>query len=170
MSGDRVYGLVLGEVIDIDDPEGQGRLKLRLLARSSDAESQWAPVARPLASGGFGLWFPPVTGDVVVVGFEDGRIERPYVLGAIFTGDNQPPTTEGQERVIRTESGHSLSFIDTPGSEAVKIEDQAGNTITMDATGITIESKTDLTLKGVNVSIEAQAQLTAKGTPIHLNP
>lgn len=170
MTGDRVQGLVLGEVIDVDDPEGLGRVKLRLLARSAEAESQWAPIARPLASGGFGLWFPPVVGDVVVAGFEDGRIERPYVLGAIFTGDNQPPSAEAQERVLRTESGHQISLIDTPGSEAVKIEDKAGNTITMEAQGVTIESKTTLTLKGVNVSIEAQAQLTAKGAPIHLNP
>lgn len=170
MTAARIHGLVLGEVVDADDPRGLGQVKVRFPTRPGDAESFWAPIARPLASGGFGFWFPSVPGDMVLVGFEDGRIERPYVLGAIYTGDNQPPSTELQERMIRTESGHTLTFDDRPGNEAVKIEDANGNLITMEAAGITIESQTDLTLKAVNITIEAQAQLTGKGAPIHLNP
>jgi uncharacterized protein involved in type VI secretion and phage assembly len=166
----RVNGLVLGEVVDAEDPEGLGRVTVRFLSRPGDAESFWAPILRPLASGGFGFWFPPVVGDVVLVGFEDGMVERPYVLGAIYTGDNQPPSTELQERTIRTESGHTLTFDDRRGSEAIKIEDANGNVVTMEAAGVTIESQSDLTLKAVNITIEAQAQLTGKGAPIHLNP
>lgn len=170
MTAARINGLVLGEVADTDDPEGLGRVQVRFPSRPGDATSFWAPIARPLASGGFGFWFPPVVGDVVLVGFEDGRIERPYLLGAIFTGDNAPPSTELQQRVVRTESGHTLTFDDRSGSEAITIEDAHGNTVTMEAAGVTIESKSDLTLKAVNITIEAQAQLTGKGAPIHLNP
>jgi uncharacterized protein involved in type VI secretion and phage assembly len=166
----RVHGLVLAEVLAGDDPSKQGRVKLRLVARPGDAESQWAPIARPLASGGFGLWFQPAEGDIVVVGFEDGRIERPYVLGAIFTGDNDPPVAENKQRMIRSEAGHQIVLDDTSGSEAVVIRDRNDNVLTMDSTGITIESTSDVTIKGVNVTIEAQAQLTGVGSPIHLNP
>jgi uncharacterized protein involved in type VI secretion and phage assembly len=170
MTAALVNGLVLAEVADLDDPEGLGRVRVRFLSRPGDASSFWAPIARPLASGGFGFWFPPVAGDVVLVGFEEGRIERPYLIGAIYTGDNQPPSTELQERMIRTGSGHTLTFDDRPGSEMIKIEDAHGNTVTMESAGVTVESKTDLTLKAVNITLDAQAQLTCKGAPIHLNP
>jgi len=170
MTAARINGLLVAEIVDVDDPEKLGRVKLRFPTRPGDAQSFWAPIARPLASGGFGVWFPPVVADVVLVGFEDGRIERPYVLGSIFTGDNQPPTTEAQQRMLQTESGHKVTFDDTSGSETVTIEDAKGNTITMADAGITIESKSDLTLKAQNITIEAQSQLTGKGAPIHLNP
>ena len=166
----RVNGVVLGEVLDIEDPEGQGRVKLGFVTRPGAAESQWAPILRPLASNGFGLWFQPELGDMVLVGFEDGCIERPYVLGAIFTGDNAPPDAEAAQRVIRSRSGHQIMLDDTDGSEAVTITDASDNVITMDSSGISIESAADITIKGVNVTIEAQAQLTGTGSPIHLNP
>jgi uncharacterized protein involved in type VI secretion and phage assembly len=166
----RISGLVLAEVVAMDDPENLGRVRVRFPARPGEAESQWAPIARPLASGGFGLWFPPAEGDMVLVSFEDGRIERPYVLGAIYTGDTPPPVTELKQRMIQTESGHKITFDDTVGSEAITIADANGNTITMEAAGVTIESAADLTIKGVNITIEASAQLTGKGNPIHLNP
>lgn len=164
------YGIVLAEVVSVDDPNKLGYLQLRLTTQSADALTQWAPVARPLASGGFGLWFQPKVGDMVIVAFEQGQVERPYVLGAIFTGDNTPPTTEPKQRFLQTEAGHKLIFDDTSGSEAITIEDASGNLIRMEKSGITIESKASLTLKGVEVTIEASAQLTGKGSPIHLNP
>lgn len=166
----RIPGLVLGTVTDTDDPEGLGRVRLTFPSRSADAASQWAPILRPLASGGFGLWFQPEVGDVVLVAFEEGRVERPYVLGAIFTGDNAPPTGDGKLRMIQSQSGHRITLDDTEGAEVLTIEDASGNVIRMEQSGITIESKTDLTIKGVNVTVEASAQLTAKGAPIHLNP
>lgn len=163
-------GLMLGEVIDGEDPEKQGRVKVSFATRPGSTESQWAPIVRPLASGGFGLWFQPVTGDTVLVAFEDGCIERPYVLGAIFTGDNAPPVTDAKQRVIRSESGHEIMLDDTAGSETLTIKDASDNVLTMTSSGITLESAADVTIKGVNVTIEAQSQLTGKGSPIHLNP
>ncbi|ARE41825.1 hypothetical protein RGUI_3684 [Rhodovulum sp. P5] len=167
---DRVRGFLLGEVTDVDDPQGLGRIRAKLKSRPGEPVCQWAPVARPLASGGFGLFWQPVAGDMVVLGFEEGVIERPYVVGAIFTGDNTPPVTEVKQRVIRSESGHEIMLDDTEGSETIVITDKTGSTITMEASGVTIETQGDLTLKGTNVTIEASAQLTGKGNPIHLNP
>jgi len=167
---ERVYGLLLGEVTDLADPKDLGRIKAKMVSRPGEPISQWAPIARPLASGGFGLFWQPIEGDMVLLGFEEGVIERPYVVGSIHTGDNTPPVTEHAQRAIRSESGHEIMLNDTSGSEAVIITDAGGSTITMNTEGITIETQGDLVLKGTNVTVEATAQLTGKGNPIHLNP
>lgn len=165
-----VHGLILGVVLDAEDPQKQGRVRVRFVSRPGTAESQWAPISRPLASGGFGLWFQPVAGDTVLVAFEDASIDRPYVLGAIFTGDSAPPVTDGLQRVLRSGAGHEIVLDDTSGSEVLTIRDANDNTVTMDSTGIRIESSADITIKGVNVTVEASAQLTGMGRPIHMNP
>ena len=167
---ERVKGFLLGEVTDLADPKNQGRVRAKLKSRPGEPVSQWAPIARPLASGGFGLFWQPVVGDAVILGFEEGILERPYVVGAIYTGDNAPPVTEEKQRVIRSESGHEIMLDDTEGAETIVITDKTGSTITMESTGVTIETSGDLTLKGTNINIEASAQLTGKGSPVHLNP
>ena len=166
----KVTGFLLGKVDDVDDPEKLGRIRAKLQSRPGEPLSQWAPIARSLASGEFGLFWQPEPGAMVLLGFEEGSLDRPYVVGSIFTGDNKPPVTENKQRVIRTESGHEIMLDDTSGSEAIVITDAGGSTVTMEASGVTIETSGDLTLKGTNVNIEASAQLTAKGAPIHMNP
>lgn len=170
MTAPRVPGLVLGVVDDLEDPKKLGRVRLKFPNRSDQALSDWAPIARPLASGGFGMWFQPKKGDLVLVAFGEGQFDDPYVLGAIFSGDTEPPVTELTQRVLQTESGHKIVFEDKSGSESILIEDAKGNLLRMEKTGITLESPGDITIKGVNITIEASAQLTGKGAPIHLNP
>lgn len=165
-----IQGLVLAVIEDLEDPEKLGRVKLKFPSRSDQAVSDWAPIARPLASGGFGLWFQPLKGDLVLVAFGEGQFDQPYVLGAIFSGDTQPPTTELTQRMLQTESGHKIVFEDKSGAESILIEDASGNLLRMEQAGITLESPADITIKGVNITIEASAQLTGKGAPIHLNP
>jgi uncharacterized protein involved in type VI secretion and phage assembly len=163
-------GLVLAEVVDVDDPEKLGRVKVSFLTLSATEPGDWCDIARPLASGGFGIWVQPLPGDLVVAGFLEGRIEKPVILGAIFTGDAKPPTDKQPQVMLQTRSGHSLLFDDTEGDEAITLTDKTGNMLKMSKDGITIESPKDITLKGKNVTVEASAQLTGKGAPIHLNP
>ena len=165
----QALGLILGKVEDVEDPAKQGRVRVSFPSHG-EGLSQWAPIARPLASGGFGLFFQPEPGDMVLIGLEDGRIERPYVLGAIYTGDNAPPDDDNAKRVIQSQSGHRIMLDDTGGSETLSLTDASGNSIVMNQDGITIEAANNVVIKGVEVTIEADAQLTGKGSPIHLNP
>lgn len=168
---ERMKGLVIGLVIDLEDPDGLGRIRVEFPWLSDDAVSNWARVATPLAGPELGHFFQPEPGDEALVGFEMGDVNRPYILGYLWNGDNAPPGNDPNVRLIQTVSGHKLIFDDTSGSETITIEDASGNNkIVMDADGITIESAKDVTIKGQNVNIEASAQLTAKGNPIHLNP
>ena len=168
---ERMKGLVIGLVKDLEDPDGLGRIRLDFPWLSDNAVSNWARVAVPLAGAELGHFFQPEVGDEALVGFEMGDVNRPYILGYLWNGDNAPPSDDPNVRLIQTISGHKLIFDDTSGSETITIEDASGNNkIVMDADGITIESAKDVTIKGQNVNIEASAQLTAKGNPIHLNP
>jgi uncharacterized protein involved in type VI secretion and phage assembly len=167
---ERMKGVVIGLVTDVDDPEELGRVRVEFPWLSDDNVSDWARVASALASSSLGMFFQPEVGDEALVAFEMDDIRRPYVLGFLWNGDNKPPATDVTLRMIQTVSGHKLIFDDTGGSEAVKIEDASGNKITLDANGITIESAKDVTIKGQNINIEATAKYTLKGNPIHLNP
>jgi uncharacterized protein involved in type VI secretion and phage assembly len=168
---ERMKGVVIGLVKDLEDPDGLGRIRVEFPWLSDDAVSNWARVAAPLAGPELGHFFQPEPGDEALLAFEMGDINRPYILGYLWNGDNAPPSDDPNVRIIETVSGHMLIFDDTSGSETITIEDASGNNkIVMDSNGITIESAKDVTIKGQNVNIEASAQLTAKGNPIHLNP
>ncbi len=165
---ERMKGVVVGLVTDLDDPEGLGRIRVSFPWLSDDNTSDWARVAAALAGPSLGMYFQPEVGDEALVAFEMGDIHRPYILGYLWNGDNAPPSDDPQVRMIQTVSGHKLIFDD--GEDQVTVEDSNGNKIVMSADGITIESAKDITIKGQNINIEASAQLTAKGNPIHLNP
>jgi uncharacterized protein involved in type VI secretion and phage assembly len=167
---ERMKGVVIGLVTDLDDPDGLGRIRVQFPWLSNDNQSNWARVAAALAGPSLGAFFQPEIGDEALVAFEMDDMRRPYILGFLWNGDNAPPATDPKIRMLQSVSGHKLIFDDTSGSEQVSIEDAKGNKITMNADGITIESAKDVTIKGQNINIEATAKLTAKGNPIHLNP
>lgn len=166
----RMRGVVIGLVTDVDDPEGLGRIRVSFPWMSDSNESDWARVATLLAGSELGAFFQPEIGDEALVAFEMDDLRRPYILGYLWSGENKPPETDPNIRMLQTVSGHKLIFDDTGGSEQITLEDAGGSKITMNADGITIESSGDITIKGTNVTIEASAKLAATGSPIHLNP
>jgi uncharacterized protein involved in type VI secretion and phage assembly len=167
---ERIAGVVVGLVSDIDDPSGLGRIRVRFPWMSGEPESNWARVATIMAGNELGAFFMPQVGDEALIAFEKGNIDQPYVIGFLWSGENTVPGVENEQRIIKTYKGHTLTFDDRDGEEAITIEDANGNKVTMNSDGITIESDGDIKIKGNNVEIEATAQLTAKGNPIHLNP
>src|SRR3546814_16719534 len=64
-------GLILCTVIDSDDPEGLGNVRVQY-PDFADQPSTWAPVSTMMASGDAGTWFRPKPGDQVLVAFERG--------------------------------------------------------------------------------------------------
>ncbi|GAA3553259.1 VgrG-related protein [Kribbella ginsengisoli] len=80
---DRIAGVVCGIVSNNLDPLGKGRVKVILPWLSPDYETGWAAVVQAGAGERSGALFLPETGDEVMVGFEFGDLQRPYVLGGI---------------------------------------------------------------------------------------
>lgn len=144
---DGLAGVSIAIVRDNDDPEGMGRVKLEYPWRETSNESYWARIAVPMAGDERGTYFLPEVGDEVLVAFENGDIDHPYVLGALWNGQDDPPAnnTDGNNNVrrITSRSGHELTFDDGESDGKVVIETAAGHTIELDdASGsetITIE-------------------------------
>ncbi|WP_405986737.1 VgrG-related protein [Streptomyces sp. NBC_00872] len=88
-AGGRCAGLVNGTVTDTQDPEGLGRVKVRFPWLSDEYASDWARTAQSGGTSG-GEAFIPEVGDEVLVGFEQGHLDRPYVLAGLYNGQDRP--------------------------------------------------------------------------------
>lgn len=92
--GSRCAGLVSGTVTDTHDPEGSGRVKVRFPWLSDEYASDWARTAQSGGTSG-GEAFIPEVGDEVLVGFEHGHLDRPYVLAGLYNGKDRPSQGSG---------------------------------------------------------------------------
>jgi phage baseplate assembly protein V len=178
----RIYGVVVGIVTNNKDPQGMARVKVKLPALSDDYETQWARLVTPMAGNDRGLYYLPEVNDEVLVAFEDGIIERPFVLGAVWNGKDKPPesNSDGQNnmRTTKSRSGHIIRLDDTAGGEKVQIIDKTGNnlmvisssdnTIHISANSdITIESKTGklkMSAVGVEITSTTDVKIQANAT------
>ena len=134
ISPDRIFGVVVGIVTNNNDPEGIGRVKVRFpwLSGTDESadESAWARIAASMAGKGRGAYFLPEVDDEVLVAFDHGDIRFPYVLGALWNGQDQPPAAnnDGKNnlRLIQSRSGHIIRLDDTSGAEKIEILDKSG--------------------------------------------
>jgi len=171
-------GVVVGVVDDLADPEGLGRVRVKL-PHLADALSDWAPLVSPMGGKNRGMAFRPERDDTVLVAFELGDPRRPYVLGAFWSQPNPPPdlgdpAKDNNWRVIRSRSGHVVRLDDTKGSERIEVIDSkqrlklvldtAANEISVTADGGTVR------VEGATVEVKASGKLTLKGSTVEINP
>jgi uncharacterized protein involved in type VI secretion and phage assembly len=187
-------GIVIGIVKDIEDEEGLGRVKVAY-PHLGDEESDWARLATPMAGPQRGLYFRPDVRDEVLVAFEQGDPRRPYILGSLWSQEDQPPSDDGRPsennwRFIRSRSGHIILLDDTPGQEKIELIDKDGQRrIVIDSANrkvrvvcesgeVEVKAATgNVTVEGENVTIkargtmnlEATGAMTIKGLPVNIN-
>ena len=188
-----VSGLHIGLVTQLgEDPEGEGRMLVRLPVIDADEHGVWSRVAAPDAGTDRTLYFRPEIGDEVIVGFLNDDPRYPVVLGALHSSDKPSPietNDDNHEKGIITRSQIKMIFnddtktltIETPGKRkiimdddggTITIEDEDGNKCVMESSGITLESQGDINIKasgdlnleGTNVNIKANAQLKGEGS------
>ncbi|UCC62535.1 MAG: phage tail protein, partial [Anaerolineae bacterium] len=140
----------------------------------------------PMAGPERGLYCLPEVDDEVLVAFEHGQVEFPYVLGALWNGKDKPPeqNDDGQnnKRTLKSRSGHLITLDDTQDNEQIVIRDKTGkNEIVIDSKNnalsirvegdLTIEAKGkislksssgDLSIAGKNLSFQAQQKCDIK--------
>jgi uncharacterized protein involved in type VI secretion and phage assembly len=121
--------------------------------------SEWARVSTPMAGEGMGMYFLPDVGDEVLVQFEQGDINKPMVIGSVWSGKKRPPeeneNRKNNIRTIKTKGGNSITLDDTEKDEKIIIQDKSGNLIKFQSNenksngniSISIEAKNDLELK-----------------------
>src|SRR5690242_18368855 len=101
-------GVIPGLVQNLDDPQGMGRIQVHFPRMPGENRSFWASVAAPMAGKDRGFFFQPETNDEVLVAFEEGDPQHPYVVGFLWNGADLPPESNPQNRVIKTPGGHTL--------------------------------------------------------------
>ena len=144
-------GLAIALVTDVKDPLKQGRIKVRFPWLDETLESDWIPVAAPLAGNDRGLYFMPEVEDELVVGFIHGDFNHPVVLGSMWNGQAAAPSPDPRQRMIRSKNGHTIRFVDSTPDKGDKgaliVEDAHGNVIVMCNTHLTVKAKAVLQLE-----------------------
>ncbi len=189
-------GVSIGIVTNNQDPDNEGKVKVRFPMRNSNDESYWARVATIMAGNSMGAYFLPEVDSEVLVAFEEGDSEHPIIIGSLWNGKEPPPETnsdgKNNHRVIKSRSGHTIMLNDdtensaakisitssaghaivlddSSGSEKISIIDKSGsNKIVFDSAqnNISIECAMQLSIKGNQVQIEGTSSLTLKSSAI----
>ena len=163
--GNRIYGIVVGVVTNNQDPDNMSRVKVKFPWLSDTDESYWARLATPMAGKDRGIYVLPDIDDEVLIAFEHGDVRFPYILGALWNGQDNPPeqNSDGKNniRMIKSRSGHIIRLNDEEGKETIEIIDKSGkNSIAIDTANnaIAITSDKNITLKATNGTIKLEAQ------------
>ncbi len=174
----RVNGVVVGLVTNVNDSEGEmARVKVKFPwlpkdPSGAEIESNWARIATPMAGLGRGMLIVPEVNDEVLIAFEQGDVNRPYMVGALWNGKDAPPekSTTYQSggkivhRVIKTRLGHLIILDDSDDKPSIQIIDKTGaNSIVIDSAQntITVKANKDLIVdvKG-NIDMKAGGNIT----------
>jgi uncharacterized protein involved in type VI secretion and phage assembly len=158
-------GVMIGIVTNNQDPDKLGRVKVKIPRLSGEDESNWARVASFMAGKERGGFFLPEVDDEVLVAFENGDINIPFIIGALWNGVDKPPETnsdgKNDKRFIKSRSGHIIRLDDKDGSEKIEIIDKSEkNLITIDTKNnkITISSDKDIEILAKNGKVTIDAQ------------
>jgi uncharacterized protein involved in type VI secretion and phage assembly len=132
-----------------------------------------------MAGNNRGTWFVPDSGDEVLVAFQAGDPRYPFVVGALWNGQDAPPESmdgaarneakvirsrngvrvlledkDGQERfLVETPGGQRITLKDGPGQ--VTVEDSNGNSVKLETAGITVQASVKVTINASTVEVSA---------------
>jgi phage protein D/phage baseplate assembly protein gpV len=172
---DRWPGVVSAIVTNTDDPNQLGRVKVKFPWLTEDAESDWARLLGPGGGPKAGFFALPEVGDEVLVIFEHGDFDQPFVLGGLWNGkDAIPPKSDsapsGEIPLVRTwcsRKGHRITVYDnaddkieivTAGNQQL-IMDDANKKITIKTNGGLVFSLDD---NGSKASIQSNGEIEIK--------
>ncbi|NEB05166.1 VgrG-related protein [Streptomyces sp. SID13726] len=173
----RLPGVANALVTDVNDPLKQGRVRLQFPWLDDTYVSDWTRTVQMGGLGGGGI-FPLDVNDEVLVAFDRGALDHPFVIGGLYNGRDKP-TVVGDvplhDTVRKKASRHTVS--DRDGNRMDLLSQKTGGrkqgvrlvsgdkrlTINLDRTNteIVVDSKGDVTIKGSrSVSVEAGGNLT----------
>jgi phage baseplate assembly protein V len=150
-------GVVIGKVTNNRDSEGQGRVEVRFPWLGENSPPRWCNVASIMAGSDRGAFFMPEPDDEVLVAFEQGDWDHGYIVGFLWNPQQQPPSQNENQRMIRSKNGHTIRFVDSTevagNRGALIIEDGHGNVVTMTNGTVTIRSTGHLDLRAATMRI-----------------
>lgn len=190
----RVPGVAPAIVTNINDPDQLGRIKVKLPWLDDNVETGWIRVSHMAASNGYGALFMPEVGDEVLVGFDRGDLNHPYVIGHLYNGSDKPGkdwteavkngksvtrritsrTRQGlvffdddSNKGLRVRTGNEKNWIDLNETKTLIDVNSQGNVSILAGGDITIEAKGNMTLKAANkLTLNGQMGVSIQGQSI----
>lgn len=129
MGDNRIYGVVVATVVNNYNEKMPGRVCISVINRNGKITKdnpgdflKWARVAMPSSGAAWGHYFLPEVGDQVLVVFEDGNIEKPYIIGCIPKSNDKffkgAVTEKNEKKIITTKNGNHILFVDAAYDES----------------------------------------------------
>ena len=178
-------GICPAVVIDNIDPDNSGRVKVRLVQGRQRYET-WARMATLMAGNNRGTWFTPDVADEVLVAFGESAAGEAYVIGGLWSKTNLPPQTmdaTNTKKVLRSRNGVKITLsdqngqesftVETPGGQkvtlqdgsgAVEVTDSNGNSVKLEATGISVNASAKVTINASQIAVSAAMITIDAGT------
>ncbi len=158
--GQQFPGLFRGEVSNNIDPDGKGRVQIKMPSVFGSNELTWAMPCVPYAGNNVGHFFIPPNGAKLWIMFEGGVSENPVWLGC-FWGDNDTVPASpalAETKMIKTDTV-TITITDGVGPPGVSIETTAGMKIDISPSGIEISNGLGATVKleGPKTSVNGSA-------------
>lgn len=191
-----MHGVVIGIVTAVK--EGEVKVKYPWLHEDAEKESNWIRIATAMAGNDKGTFFMPELEDEVLIAFEQGSFNHPYIVGFLWNGKDKPPDKNTKKRIIKTKSGHIIEFDDNKGKEKITLKSQGdqkielndipagkitvltkmGNSIEIDDSSgsIKISANTNLSINAPTISITGSTSISLSspnitlGTGAFINP
>ena len=160
----------IGIVKDTADPLELGRIKVQLWWQGARAVSEemtpWIRVSNSM-TGSSKSYFIPEVDDTVMIDFEYGNPDLPFVTGSLYANDSghRKPGAElfradNHIKGIISRGGNHIIIDDTEGKEKISIYNKEKKNkieLSLDGTHITIKSEGDINLQaGGDIKMKAQ--------------
>ena len=180
-----IKGLQIAKVLQLEnDPEGEDRILVKIPIIDNSSNGTWVRIACLDAGKDRGSFFRPEIDDEVIVGFINNDPRHAIMLGMLNSSAKPAPLTAtdaNDEKGFFTRSKMRVHFndakkiitIDTPAGNSIvldedgskiEIKDQNANKITMDSSGIKLDSPNDVEIKaGLNLKISAGSAIEITG-------
>lgn len=187
-----IGGLQVGVVARIDDdPAGAFRVLVEMPLLGPAAPPIWARLAQPQASTGAGFYCMPEVGDEVVLGYFNNDPSHPVVLGGLYSRSRPAPYSPDPENDVKAlvsrrrmklemrEAEGAITLSTPQGAKVelndrdneITLEDSSNNRLTLNPTGIALQSSRDVTISAAgavkiaatSLEFNAQSDIAFKG-------
>ncbi|WP_030542451.1 VgrG-related protein [Streptomyces albus] len=182
--GGRLPSVANALVTDVQDPQRRGRVKLKFPWLDDKYTSDWTRTVQYGGTQGGGVITPSVN-DEVLVAFDRGALDHPYVIGSLYNGQDKPSRGDVQywdklgrvvRRTLADRSNNRLDLLDQPtmgrkrGVRLKTGDDKLTVYLDRTKTEITVDSKGSVSITGgTDVTIKAGRALNIQaGGPISM--
>lgn len=151
-------------VTDNNDHDSLGRIRVRFYWMDPAQKSNWIRVTTPYAGKEKGIFFMPEIDEEVMVGFEGGDAEKPYIIGCVWNGKAKNSSANGSnsQKIIKTKSGLSITLDD--GTGGITVSDKKDNRLSLSGDGyINITGSENIQLYVGGDSMDAALSMNKSG-------